>query len=116
MPAIIPFLLGFFQMIWARLWAFIVFALPWIVQKILVLLGVGIVTYVGFGVAISQIETYVFTNFNNLATDLLAIMLILHMDVGLKIMFAAMAMALTIKTVSGTRRLVAGQGASFTQP
>ena len=116
MPAIVPFLLGFFQMIWARLWAFIIFALPWVIQKVLVLLGIGIVTYAGFGVAINQIETYVFTNFNNLATDLLAIMLILHVDVGLKIMFASMAMALTIKAVSGTRRLVAGQGGSLTQP
>lgn len=114
MPAIIPFLTGFLSTVWTRLWAFIIFALPWVVEKVLKLLGIGVVTYIGLDVAITQIETYVFNRFDNLGTDLLAIMLLLKLDVGLKIMFSAMAMALTVKAAAGAKRVVMGQGGSLT--
>jgi hypothetical protein len=104
-----PFLALLWGSIWARIWSFALLLLPFLVSKIVQLLGVGFVSYVGFDLLLSQVQTYVMGNFDNMGTDLLAILVLAKVDVGLKIVFAAMSTAFALKLLGGVRKTVFGK-------
>ena len=72
-----------------------------IVVRILLALGIGIATYTGADFAITSAETYVFQNFNGLSVNMYSIAVLAGFHEGLKIMFAAFAAQITIKTTMG---------------
>lgn len=92
--------------LFTRFWAFILFALPWIIEKVIVLLGVGLVSYTGFDFVFSQIESFITTRYDNLGTDLLPFLNLLGLDVGINIVMSSMAAVLAYKATVGTRKLL----------
>lgn len=97
---------GFIFSFWSRLWAFILFALPWVIEKALILLGVGFVSYQGFDFILDQLSDFVFSRFDNLVGDLYSILVILKLDVGIAILFSAMSIALSIKLMTAGSKLI----------
>lgn len=104
--ALYVLLKGFFFSLWSRLWAFILFVLPWVIEKVLILLGIGFVSYQGFDFIIDRLSDFIFSRFDNLLSDLYAILVILKLDVGIAILFAAMSIALSIKLMTAGSKLI----------
>ena len=102
---IAPFL-WFFQAIWAKVGTFILLMSPFVIEKIFKVLGITFVTYVGLDFVIDEAESFVFNKFDNLAADLLQIMLLLKLDVGIQIMFASMIAAVTIRGTKKAKEVV----------
>lgn len=95
------FLTVFFSTIWTKFSVFLLFVIPSILKSLLALLGIGIVTFTGFFVAINALQDWILESFNNLASDLLIILMIMKLDIGLSIMFSAMSIAIGIKSLRG---------------
>lgn len=87
----------FFSTLFTRFWAFILFALPHILKKILALFGIGLASFTGFNFLISQLKIFIFTRFDSIPSDILNILLIAKFDKGLSILFASMSIAVAIK-------------------
>jgi hypothetical protein len=87
----------FFSTLFTRFWAFILFALPILLKKILGYFGIGLVSFVGFNFLINKLSDFVFARFNSLPSDLLSILLLMKADIGLSILFSSMSVAIAIK-------------------
>jgi hypothetical protein len=97
---------AFFSTFFTRIWAFVLFALPHILEKILKYLGIGIVSYVGFDILIGKLKDVVFERFNSIPVDILSILQLAKVDKGLAILFASMTIAMTIKLATKSASLV----------
>lgn len=97
---------GFLFSFWSKFWAFILFALPWVIEKVLILLGIGFVSYQGFDFILDQLSDFIFSRFDNLVSDLYSILVILKLDVGIAILFSAMSIALSIKLMAAGSKLI----------
>jgi len=104
--ALYVLLKGFIFSFWTKLWSFLLFAMPWVVRNVLILLGIGFLSYSAFDFAIDKFEQYIFGKFDGLIPDLLKIMIILKLDVGIAIIFAAMSLAISIKSVAFGSKLI----------
>jgi hypothetical protein len=69
--------------------SWLVLAIPYLVWKVLQLLGIGVVTYYGFQAGIDLLETWIFSNFSNISTDMYSIMVIAGIPDGFAMVFAA---------------------------
>ena len=87
----------FFSTLFTRFWAFILFALPAVLKKILGYFGLGLATYVGMDFLIDRLESYVFNTFNSVPSDILNILLLAKFDKGLAILFSCISIAISIK-------------------
>ncbi len=90
----------FLSTLFTRLWAFILFALPAVLKKILGYFGLGLATFTGFNFLIDQLEQFVFNRFNSIPADILNILLLTKVDVGLSILFSSMSVAIAIKVAT----------------
>lgn len=97
---------GFLFTLWSKFWAFLLFSLPWLIEKSLKLLGVGFVSYKGFEFVIDQLSDFVFSRFDNVGADLFAILVILKVDVGIAILFSAMSISLTLKLMTQGSKMI----------
>lgn len=79
---------------------FIAVAVP-LVVKILIALGIGIVTYTGAGYAVDSAEVFLNSQLTGMPADAYAILAMAGLDVGIKIIFAAAAANISIKTAMG---------------
>ena len=82
--------------VWTGLAWFIGTTLPAIIFRIMSLLGVGFVTYIGFSTALTAIETYLTGSFGGL--DVLALQFIkaVGIDIYMSMIFSAYAFRVTI--------------------
>ncbi len=96
----------FFTTIFTRLWAFILFALPVVLKKILGYLGLGFASFVGFNFLLSKLSTFLFARLNSIPSDLLNILLLCKLDIGLSILFSSMSVAIAIKIATRSVSLV----------
>ncbi|MFO1390468.1 DUF2523 family protein [Cellvibrio sp.] len=87
----------FFSTLFTRLWAFILFALPVLLKKILGYFGLGFASFVGFNFLLGKLSTFLFARFNSIPADVLNILLLAKVDIGLSILFSAMSVAIAIK-------------------
>lgn len=100
------FLRALFSKAAAGIYAFIIWVFPWLIEKAVQVLGVGILTYVGLDVMQEQLEQQFFATFNNIPADIYQILLLAKVDLGMKITFAAMAAAIAIKTTFAGGKLI----------
>lgn len=97
---------GFLATLWSRLLLFIQFVIPLALDQIIRLLGISIITYAGLDLAIDQLTDFLDQRFIGLPNDLLQILLLLKVDIGMKMIGAAMSMAITIKLTYKPTRMV----------
>jgi len=96
----------FFSTLFTRFWAFILFALPAVLKKILIYFGIGLASFTGFNLLLDRLETFVFSRFNSVPSDILNILLLAKVDKGLSILFASMSIALAIKIATKSMSIV----------
>lgn len=104
--AVYALLRAFFFNLWTRLWAFILFALPLVLEKAVKLLGLGVVSYAGVDITVDEISEFLLNKLNGLPADLLQIFLIMKVDAGFKIVLTAMAIAISFKLAQSSSKLV----------
>lgn len=104
--AIYALIRTFFFTVWTRLWAFILFALPLVLEKAIKLLGIGVVSYAGVDLTVDEISEFLMSKLNGLPNDLLQIFLIMKIDAGFKIVLTAMAIAISFKLAQSSSKLV----------
>lgn len=92
---------------WGGLKTFVIASIPYLLEKVVGLFGVGVVTYYGFDIAINQLETWVFNNFDNVASDMFSIMVIAGIPDGFKVVFAAAA---AVFVISAVQRVILRKG------
>lgn len=97
---------AFFFTVWTRLWAFILFALPLVLEKAIKLLGIGVVSYAGVDLTVDELSEFALSKLNGLPNDMLQIFLIMKLDAGFKIVFTAMAIAISFKLAQSSTKLV----------
>lgn len=100
----------FFSTLFTRFWAFILFALPAVLKKILGYLGLGFVSFTGFQFIINQLKTFVMSRFDSFPADVLNIILLAKVDVGISVIFAGMTISITIKLIAKSASLGKTQG------
>ncbi len=93
-------LFRFFSTFWSKVWAFILLSMPWVIEKVLKLLGITFVTYVGVDLLIGAVESWVFGRFDNLPVDLYKILVIADIDWAIKTIFAAFVAIAALKPLS----------------
>lgn len=90
----------FFSTLFSRLWAFILFALPAVLKKILGYFGIGLATFTGFNFLIDELEQFVFNRLSAFPADILNVVLLTKVDIGLSILFSCMSVAMAIKVAT----------------
>lgn len=96
----------FFLNFFTRVWVFVLAITPIALEKIIKLLGIGIVSYAGIDVAIDELSEFVLTKFNGLPSDMLQIFLIMKIDAGFKIVLTSMTIAISFKLMHQSSKLV----------
>ena len=89
--------------VWAKLFTLLMFAIPWIISSGLKYLGVGLISYYGFGLLIDQLESFIFSSYDNLPADLFAILTIAGFDDLIAIIFASYVLLFTHKAMSAMK-------------
>ena len=69
--------------------------------KVLVGLGVGVVTYVGADFAISEAQTFMNSKISGLPVDMISLMNLAGFDTGIKIIFSSWAAYISIRSTMG---------------
>lgn len=85
MPLII---LPLLSALWSRIWTFLLFLTPWIIEKIVKLLGVAVVTYTGIQIVFTQVENYVFEKLDGLPSDVYSLIVLADLDWAVATIFA----------------------------
>lgn len=96
----------FFLNFFTRLWVFILAITPIALNKIIKLLGIGVISYVGIDIAIDGLSEFLINKLNGLPSDMLQIFLIMKIDAGFKIVFTAMTIAISFKLMHQSTRLI----------
>jgi len=81
--------------LWAKISTFVLFLLPWLIEKAIKVIGVGFVSYYGFTTMLDSLKAHIFTNFDSLPTDLFAILVLARVDDAIAVYFAAFAIIFT---------------------
>lgn len=95
---------------------FIMAVLGHIVGRLVILLGIGVVTYTGFQSALNFLDDFVQNQFSGLPQYVLQLMGMLHLDTAIAIITAAYITRWTIVLVSGALsrfRAMPGPGSIF---
>lgn len=86
---------------WISVQAFLfAVAVPLIIH-LLKVFGIGIVVYSGATLVLDQGEAYLFSNYNGLPSGLFAMLTIAGFDAGIKMVFAAFAANIALKSSTG---------------
>lgn len=91
---------------WGNLAIFISFIAPGLLSAVLKLLGIGLVTFVGFLGTITFLKNFLLDRYSGIPTDLLQILSLMKVDVGMSLLFAAMSIAMTIKMTTKATTMV----------
>jgi len=113
MPFIISMIASLFASIWTRLMAFLLFSLPFILSKVLTLLGIGLVSYVGLDFLFEQLQDAVTDRFNNLPDVILSILTILGVLDGINMYFSTILAILGYKLSLSASKIVLNKNGSF---
>lgn len=113
------FILRFLTGFWSNLALFIAFMIPNILGVVIKLLGIGVVSFIGFNVVITGIKAFVVSRYQGIPSDLLQILSLMKVDTGIALVFAAMSIALTIKMTTKATTVVwrkPGSGSGGSMP
>ena len=88
------------------IWGFIVSVLPKIIFEVLKMLGIGLVTFTGVKLAISELESWVFGQFQGISSDVFSLLVILGIDTGIAMVFSAYAVRATVSALVSSTRMV----------
>lgn len=88
----------------AAIWAFILFALPSLLKFIFTFLGIGVISFVALDFVVTNVSTIVFANYNNIATDALAILQIANVDTAINIVLSSYTAGIAVKTLLNSNR------------
>jgi len=94
MPIFILAILGSF---FKKQWAWIVVILPWLVTKVLKLLGISVVTYFGLDLGFGALESWVFDSFSGLPTDMYSLLVLADIDWAIKAIISAAVSIVALK-------------------
>lgn len=72
-----------------------------LVVKVLVALGIGFVTYTGADFALTEGQTWLNTQVGSLPSNMYNVLMLMGLDEGMKILFAAFAVNISIKATVG---------------
>ena len=97
---------------WGSIATFVIGITSSIIGVIIRALGFGLVTYYGIDLVTDYGRDWVLNQFSGLPSDMLQILYLLKLDVGFKMVFAAMSAALVLKAAKTS----VGDGSSFTKP
>lgn len=95
---------------WAPIFTFIISLVGPLLAKILAGLGIALVAYTGASLVVTELRDYVMGTFNGLPVDLLGILYLLGLDEGVKILFAAYAVKITLQTSMGAFKRISMGG------
>jgi hypothetical protein len=90
-----------------------VLALPGIIARVLVVLGIGFVSFSGISAVASELGTYLTTKLSGLPADMLAILNLAGVGTGINIFISALTTYFTIKVALGTFAKFRASPASF---
>lgn len=76
-----------------------------LVKRVLVALGIGMVTFAGFQLSVNAAKSYVQSNFSGLPSDVVHILGLLKFDVAINIVFAAV---ITRAVIAGMDKVTGG--------
>lgn len=76
-----------------------------LVKRVLVALGIGMVTFAGFQLSVNAAKSYVQSNFSGLPSDVVHILGLLKVDVAINIVFAAV---ITRAVIAGMDKVTGG--------
>lgn len=91
MPGPLPLLFG-----WGAISSFVIALLPSIISRLFALVGLSIVSYFGFELALDEVKTAIFSNYNSLPTDALQLLDLAGGHAALSIMLTGMTTALGV--------------------
>lgn len=75
--------------------------MPWIVAKIVIALGVGVVSYVGSSALLSTLTGAVLNNAGSISGDIGAFLNLAGLDVCISMILSALSMRLALQTTNG---------------
>jgi len=81
-------------------WGVLISFIPWLMSSVFKAIGLGFVTYIGLTVGLDYAESFVFSKFEGIASQLFQILVLMGIPEGIKILFSAFAVALVLKTGS----------------
>lgn len=87
--------------VWIAIQTFLFAVAPALVTRVLIALGIGVVSYTGAEYAVSEAEAYILNTMGGWSADLYAIMQMAGLDVGIKMLFAAASSYITIRITMG---------------
>jgi hypothetical protein len=90
------------------LFAMVISFVPVIVKKILALLGVGLVTYVGADYMMNEITQKILSSYNNIGTDYLMIAELAGVHIGINMLLATYSALVTLHVVKKSSSIVFG--------
>lgn len=96
---------------WGIIARFVLALVGPLLAKILGGLGIAAIAYSGSTVVLDYVEDYVMATFTGLSVDLLNIVYLVGLDEGIKILFAAYAVKLTIQLTMGVFKRLSFGGA-----
>lgn len=82
--------------------------IPLIVTKVLALLGIGLVTYVGADLLLDEATSYLFSQYDNLSTDVVALMNLAGIHEALKMLTATWAGLITLRATQKSANIIMG--------
>jgi len=94
---------------WVVIWAFILSIVPLLVVRIVVMLGLSIVTYTGISLVLDELRDALLGLYDNIGTDAIQIMDLAGIFDGISIFFTIAATAL------GYKLLLAGVSGSISR-
>lgn len=92
----------------AYIFALVVSFVPLIVQKVIGLLGIGLVTYVGADFLLERISSVIYSQMDGLSSDAVALLNLGGFDVALQILLASYSITLTINKLKNSSTIIFG--------
>ena len=83
------------------IWGSVVSLAPFIVVNVLKAIGFGLISFTGMTLALNQLESWVWSNYNGLGSDLFQVLSLLDVDTGVSMVFTAYTTRFSISRVYG---------------
>ena len=83
------------------IWMSLIGTIPFIVVNVLKAIGFGLISFTGMTLALNQLESWVFANYNGLSSDLFQMLSILDIDTGISMVFTAYTTRFSIARIYG---------------
>lgn len=105
---LVALLTTFFGTIFSRLSILFLTLVPWIVAKVITLLGVSFLTFNGFTTLFDNVSDRLYSMIGGLPADLLQLVLLFGIDDCIAIFLASWVAGSTLKALASFRRLTFG--------